>query len=110
MDLNKFLVSRIAYLLFLVLASSIPAIAQGASGLGGSFNDPAGGVITRTIVDRVARRRLEKNPAVMPASNDAAVPFRSTGTQLKTREISQTINGRKPQGFKIMSTTLKENE
>ena len=75
MDLNKFRVSRIGYLIFLLLASCTPAIAQGGSGLGGSFNDPAGEIVTRTIVDRVARRRLKNTRAVMPASNDAAVLF-----------------------------------
>jgi hypothetical protein len=34
--------SRISYLIFLMLASCVPAIAQHASDLGGSFNDPVG--------------------------------------------------------------------
>lgn len=110
MDLNKFHVSRIGYLIFLVLASCTPAIAQGTSGLGGSFNDPAGEIVTRTIVDRVARRRLKNTRAVMPASNDAAVRFRSTGTQLKTREIANIIDAGNAQVFNIMSTILTEYE
>ena len=110
MDLNKFRVSRIGYLIFLVLASCTPAIAQGAGGLGGSFNDPAGETVTRTIVDRVARRRLKNTRAMMPASNDAAVHFRSTGTQLKTREIANIIDAGNAQVFNIMSTILTEYE
>ncbi len=110
MDLDKFRVSRIGYLIFLVLASCTPAIAQGTSGLGGSFNDPAGEIVTRTIVDRVARRRLKNTRAVMPASNDAAVHFRSTGTQLKTREIANIIDAGNAQVFSIMSTILTEYE
>lgn len=110
MDLNKFHVSRIGYLIFLVLASCTPTIAQGTSGLGGSFNDPAGEIVTRTIVDRVARRRLKNTRAVMPASNDAAVRFRSTGTQLKTREIANIIDAGNAQVFNIMSTILTEYE
>jgi len=110
MDMNKLRVSRIAYLLFLVLASSTPAIAQGVSGLGGSFNNPAGGMITRTILDRVAHRRLEKTRAVLPAGNDAAVHFRSTGTQLKTREIANTIDAGNAQVFSIMGAILTEYE
>jgi len=93
-----------------MLASCVPAIAQGASGLGGSFNDHAGGAITKTIVDRVARRRLEKTRTVTPARNDAAVSFRSTGTQLKTREIANTIDAGNEQVFTIMSAILKEYE
>ena len=110
MDLNKFRVSRIGYLIFLVLASCTPAIAQGTSGLGGSFNDPVGEIVTRTIVDRVTRRRLKNTRAVMPASNDAAVHFRSTGTQLKTREIANIIDAGNAQVFNIMSTILTEYE
>ena len=107
MDLNKFRVSRIGYLIFLVLASCTPAIAQGATGLGGSFNDPAGQTVTRTIVDRVAHRRLKNTRA---AGNDAAVYFRSTGTQLKTREIANLIDAGNAQVFNIMSTILTEYE
>jgi len=93
-----------------MLASCVPAIAQGASGLGGSFSDSAGGAITKTIVDRVARRRLEKTRTTVPASNDAAVSFRSTGTQLKTREIANTIDAGNAQVFTIMSAILTEYE
>jgi len=110
MTMNKSGVSWIACLLFLVLASCTPAIAQGVSGLGGSFKDPAGGMITKTIVDGLTRRRLENPREVTPAGNDAAVRFRSTGTQLKTREIANTIDPGNAQVFSIMSTILTEYE
>src|ERR1051326_2091421 len=102
-------VSRSGYLIFLMLASYAPAVAQRASGLGGSFSDAAGGTITKAIVDRVARRRLEKTRTT-PASSDAGVSFRSTGTQLKTREIANTIDAGNPQVFTIMSAILTEYE
>ena len=106
MNMSTLRVSRSGYLILLMLGSCAPAIAQGASGLGGSFNDAAGGTITKTIVDRVARRRPEKTRTVTPASNDAAVSFRSTGTQLKTREIANTIDSGNAQVFTIMSAIL----
>src|SRR5690348_10677068 len=102
MNIATLRVSRTGYLILLMLASCAPAIAQSAGGLGGSFNDAAGGTITKTIVDRVARRRLEKTRTVTPASNDAAVSFHSTGTQLKTREIANTIDSGNAQVFTIM--------
>ena len=109
MNLDKFRVCRSAYLIFLMLASCVLAVAQGGSGLGGSFNDPAGGMVTRTIVDRVARRRHEKKRPIPPGS-DAPVRFHSTGTQLKTREIANTIDAGNEQVFTIMSTILTEYE
>ncbi len=117
MSKYKLRVSRVGLLILLVLAACTPAVAQHASGLGGSFNDPAGGMITKTIVDRMARRRLEKTrvtvPAstgVAPASTDAAVRFRSTGTQLKTREVANAIDAGNAQLFTILTTILQEYE
>ncbi len=110
MNISTLRVSRSGFLIFVMLASCAPAIAQSASGLGGSFSDAAGGAITKIIVDRVARRRLEKTQTTMPASNEAAVSFRSTGTQLKTREIANTIDAGNPQVFAIMSAILTEYE
>src|SRR5207249_9983708 len=113
----KLRVSRVGLLILLVLAACTPAVAQHASGLGGSFNDPAGGMITKTIVDRMARHRLEKTRVIMPAntgvasaSSDAVVRFRSTGTQLKTREIANAIDARNAQVFTILTTILQEYE
>src|SRR6266550_8185566 len=117
MNKNKFSISRGGFLILLVLAGCIPAVAQHTSGLGGSFNDPAGGMITKTIVERVARRRLEKTRVGVPARTgtasastptDAAVRFRSTGTQLKTREIANAIDAGNVQVFTIMTTILQE--
>ncbi len=119
MNKNKFSISRGGFLILLVLAGCIPAVAQHTSGLGGSFNDPAGGMITKTIVERVARRRLEKTRVGVPARTgtasastptDAAVRFRSTGTQLKTREIANAIDAGNVQVFTIMTTILQEYE
>src|SRR5256885_5568835 len=110
MSKNKLRVNRVGLMILLVLAACTPAIAQHASGLGGTFNDPAGGMITKTIVDRVARRRLEKTRRAVPASNYAAVLFRSTGTQLKTREIANAIDAGNAQVFTIMTTILQEYE
>src|SRR5690242_11429615 len=110
MNKKQFRISRNGLLILLVLAACTPAFAQHGSGLGGSFNDPAGGMITKTIVDRVARHRLEKTRRVAPASNDAAVIFRSTGTQLKTREIADLIDAGNPQVFTILTTILQEYE
>src|ERR1700675_1063137 len=92
MNKNKFRISRGGFLTLLVLAVCTPAVAQHASGLGGSFNDPAGGMITKTIVERGARPRLSETQPAVPASYDAPVRFRSTGTQLKTREIANAID------------------
>src|SRR5205814_1736355 len=91
MNIDKFRVSRVGYLILLPLALCTPALAQHASGLGGSFNDPAGGMITKTIVDRVARRRRDK-PRTIPAGTGAPVRCRSTGTQRTTRETAHAIH------------------
>jgi len=110
MNKNKFRISRSACLMLVVVVTCIPAFAQHGSGLGGSFNDPAGGMITKTIVDRMARRRLEKARKVVPGSNDASVLFRPTGTQLKTREIANLIDAGNAQVFTILTTILQEYE
>ena len=110
MNKDRLRVSRVGFLILLILTACTAAIAQHATGLGGSFNDSAGGKVTSTIVDRVARRRLKKTRTVVLASNDAAVRFRSTGTQLKTREIANLIDAGNAQVFTIMTTILQEYE
>jgi len=117
MNKNKLHVTHGGLLILFVLAACTPAVAQHASGLGGSFNDPAGGMITKTIVDRMARRRLERRRVTVPASTgvasastDAAVRFRSTGTQLKTREVANAIDAGNAQLFTILTTILQEYE
>src|SRR6202158_1751588 len=94
---------------FLLFVSCAPVAAQYTDRLGGNWNNPASAMITNIVMDRLARRRLERrlgvkhtnpNGAKTPSSsaretaasdNDAAVHFRSTGTQLKTREIANLL-------------------
>jgi len=109
--------SRCCILIVLVLVGCAPAGAQYKDSLGGNWNNPASATITNIIMDRYARRRLEKNLAAKHSStapaaklNDAAVHFRSTGTQLKTREIANLIDAGNPQVLTIMTTILEEYE
>ncbi len=121
MSKNKFRVGRGGFLILLVLAACTPAVAQYRDSLGGNWNNPASAMITNIIMDRYARRRLEANLAARrsgktstesaaPAarSNDASLRFRSTGTQLKTREIANVIDAGNPQVFKLLTTLLDE--
>jgi hypothetical protein len=114
--------------ILLLLVISAPALAQYSDSLGGNWNNPASAMITNIIMDRYARRRLEKNLAAKrsgtsptsptPADsaapavklNDASLHFRSTGTQLKTREIADLIGPGNPQVLTIMTTILTEYE
>lgn len=107
--MDRLRVSRVGYLILLMLALGAPAIAQHSNGLGGTFNDPVGGAITKTLVGRLAGRRRDKTRTIPPGS-DAPVRFRSTGTQLKTREIANTIDAGNAQVFTIMSAILTEYE
>jgi tRNA_anti-like len=109
--------SRCCVLILLVLVACAPAVAQYKDSLGGNWNNPASATITNIIMDRYARRRLEKNLAAKHSStapaaklNDASVHFRSTGTQLKTREIADLVNAGNPQVLTIMTTILEEYE
>jgi hypothetical protein len=116
-------------MILLVLVTCVPAFAQYTDGLGGNWNNPASATITNIIMDRYARRRLEKNlgakrsgaSSSAPASssdsaaagaklNDASVHFRSTGTQLKTREIANLFGAGNPQVPAIMTAILTEYE
>ena len=109
--------SRCYFLILLVLVGCTPTAAQYKDSLGGNWNNPTSATITNIIMDRYARRRLEKNLAAKHSStapaaklNDAAVHFRSTGTQLKTREIANLIDAGNPQVLTIMTTILEEYE
>lgn len=121
--------SRCWLLISLVVVTCAPAAAQYTDRLGGNWNNPASAMITNIIMDRYARRRLEKNLAAKrsgaasttptssfnsaePAAklNDASLHFRSTGTQLKTREIANLIGAGNPQVLTIMTTILQEYE
>jgi len=111
--------------MILVLAvSCVPAVAQYKDSLGGNWNNPTSATITNIIMDRYARRRLEKNiaakhsgtgvaagtPSSVARLNDASLQFRSTGTQLKTREIANLIDAGNAQVLTIMTTILEEYE
>lgn len=116
--------SRGCFLILVVLVASAPVAAQYKDSLGGNWNNPTSATITNIIMDRYARRRLEKNLAAKhsgagatsgtPASaarlNDASLQFRSTGTQLKTREIANLIDAGNAQVLTIMTTILEEYE
>jgi len=109
--------SQCWFLILLVLVAYAPAVAQYKDSLGGNWNNPTSATITNIIMDRYARRRLEKNLAAKHSSttpaaklNDASVHFRSTGTQLKTREIANLIDAGNPQVLTIMTTILEEYE
>src|SRR5437763_1882177 len=129
MNENRARVSCGGLLILLLLVSCASVAAQDAAdGLGGAFNDPAGATITRTIMDRIARRNRERRLAaarsfgpsstqrtassdsVQPVAklNEASVLFRPTGTQLKTREIANLINAGNPQVLTILTTILQE--
>jgi hypothetical protein len=118
-------VAGYCFLILLVLLACRPAAAQYTDSLGGSWNNPASAMITNIIMDRYARRRLEKNLAARHSgasstssasansavhSNEASLHFRSTGTELKTREIAKVIDASNPQIPAIMTTILREYE
>ncbi len=125
----------------LLLVSCATGFGQGpyTDRLGGHWNNPASAMITNIVMDRLARRRLAKRlgvpysgpgsaartatsggtvgPRNSPAStaasvNDAPVRFRSTGTQLKTREIANQLGGAagEQEIFTILTTVLQAYE
>jgi len=129
MGTTSFRFSRYWLLISLLLLMSVPAAAQYTDRLGGNWNNPTSATITNIIMDRYARRRLERNLAAKHSStratkgtpssveaapaaklNDASVHFRSTGTQLKTHEIANLIDAGNPQVLTIMTTILQEYE
>ena len=122
---------RCCLLISLMLVACAPAVAQYTDRLGGNWNNPASAMITNIVMDRMARRRLEKrlgvkhsapgstaNTVRSPANetvaplNDTAVRFRSTGTQLKTREIANLFvapsDPDNARVFTILKTVLQE--
>ena len=128
MKKHKSGISRPLFLISLLLVMCAPAAAQYTDRLGGNWSNPASAMITNIIMDRYARKRLEKSfadkranagrnatasgPSVTteaaPRINDAAVLFRSTGTQLKTREIANLISPGDAQVFTLLTTLLQE--
>ena len=109
---------RCCFLILLLLLACWPAVAQDREKLGGNWKNPASATITKIIMDRYARRGLEKNlaakrsDATTPAAklNEASLHFRPTGTQLKTREIADLISPRNPQIIQLMRALLDEYE
>src|SRR6267142_480853 len=120
---------RTLFLISVLLIICAPAMAQYRDNLGGNWNNPASATITNIILDRYARRRLEKRLGVKRANagataesrspaasetaakvNDVSVRFRSTGTQLKTREIANLIDAKDPRVFAILTAILNEYE
>ena len=117
--------SRCCFLISLVLVTSGSVVAQYTDRLAGTWNNPESTVITSTVLDNLSRPGDEKAARVKRASsagkrssvsatatkiNDASVQFRSTGTQLKTREIANLIDPGNPQVLAIMTTLLQEYE
>src|ERR1043166_5676884 len=109
-------------MILLVLVTCVPAFAQYTDGLGGNWNNPASATITNIIMDRYARRRLEKNlgakrsgaSSSAPASssdsaaagaklNDASVLFRSTATRPKPGKIENFFGPGTPRVPAIMT-------
>ena len=106
-------VTPVFFLTSILLLMCGPLMAQHTDNLGGNWNDPAGGRITNIIVARYARRRSDKGPPVRransgPTINDGSVRFRSTGTQLKTREIANMISPGDAHVFTVLTTILEE--
>ena len=116
--------SRGCFMILVLAVSCVPAVAQYKDSLGGNWNNPTSATITNIIMDRYAWRRLEKNiaakhsgtgvaagtPSSVARLNDASLQFRSTGTQLKTREIANLIDAGNAQVLTIMTTILEEYE
>ena len=120
---RNILSQRHCYLLIAItLIACAPAVAQHTGDLGGNWNNPGGGTITAIIVDRYARRPAKRTGANSPPArssssatsgaklDDASLHFRSTGTQLKTREIADLIDAGNPQVLTLMTTILQEYE
>jgi hypothetical protein len=128
MKKHKSLISRSLFLISILLVMCAPVLAQHASdGLGAAFGTPSGAAITKSIVYQLARRSRERRPAngrpapssttrtSLPTSaqpiarlNESSVLFRSTGTQLKTREIANLIDAGNPQVLKLLTALLEE--
>jgi len=123
MNKNTARCNRCGLLILLLCGASTSVLAQYRDNLGGSWNNPASATITNIIMDRMAQRRLQKNLAAKRSGakaatssgananasvNDAAVRFRSTGTQLKTREIANLIDAGNPQVVILLTTLLNE--
>lgn len=121
-------------LISLLLLMSAPVFAQYKDNTGGNWNNPTSASIGNIINDQLwnrmrakARERVKSGdsastkagpaevPHKSPAQIEAAVHFRSTGTQLKTQTIADEISAgdapeAKKQTLAILSTLLTEYE
>src|SRR5688572_18184836 len=132
---SKTLQTKLLIALGFLFALSTPAKAQWKDNMGGNWNNPTSASIGNIINDRLwnrmrakarARRLSGKSPAAnarppetavaepeapkkSAAQIAAATHFRSTGTQLTTRELANASGNtpeEKEQMFKIMGTAL----
>jgi hypothetical protein len=141
MDLkNKMIRTRTLAVLGFLFAMSIPITAQWKDNMGGSWNNPTsasiGNIINDQLWNRVfakarardkarksapANTRVAETPVAevgvskkTPAQIDAAVRFRSTGTQLRTQAFADFLSSgsaeTKKQMIAIISTLLTEYE
>lgn len=104
---------RHCFLILLVLSVWVQVLGQHTGeGLGGTFSTAAGGTITKTILDRLSHRDqrppAKRGSAASAKSSEASLLFRSTGTQLKTREIADLIDAGNPQVVKLLTVLLEE--
>ena len=120
-------------IVFVITILSTTGTAQYVDNMGGKWNNPTSASIGNIINDQIwnrlrAKARARKNrptskqtspePAVSqktPAQIDAAVRFRSTGTQLKTQAIADELGAggtpeAKKQMFDMVSLLLTEYE
>src|SRR6478735_9033068 len=102
MKMNRNILShrRVWFAISLMLAACASLAAhQTPDSLGGAFKSPAAARITSTLIDRLAlgsRKRNRSDTGAKPSNSlanksDAFVLFRSTGTQLKTRDVANLI-------------------
>ena len=125
MNQHRSLFSCCSFLVLVLLLGCVPVWAQqSGDNPGGSWNDPASAAITNILMDKMTERRRQKRPAVRhsgtsaatPASSvrapstDASVRFRSTGTQLKTREVANLIAAGNAQVLTLLTKLLEEYE
>lgn len=107
------------FLFLLSVFTCTPVSAQIPDNVGGPWKTPASTTVTNVLMDKLTVPRAPKKRAVRrpaPAAGptaavnaaDAAVRFRSTGTQLKTREIANLIDARNPQLFTLLTRILQE--
>lgn len=133
----KILQSKALGVLGILLILSIPTSAQWKDNMGGNWNNPTSASIGNIINDRLwnrmrakarARRkagsvtstnspgsetRVAETPKKTPAQIAAATRFRSTGTQLTTRELANGSGNtpeEKEQMFKLMGAVLTAYE